>query len=136
MTGGGVLLDVTRTISRAGLGPATGVDRVERRWVEEALTGRWGEAQFLARIASGAHVVEAEAMRRLLAALDGAAPPPRADLRGLVSLAKRPAARRMESELRRRAVRARPAAFYANVGHANLTPANLAAARDHLIGIK
>ena len=125
----GVLLDVTRTISRAGLGPATGVDRVERRWIAEALAGRWGGAQFLARIASGVHVVDAETMRALLAALDGAAPPPAPDLRGRLSLKKRPLARRIESGLRRAGVRARPAAFYANVGHSNLTPEAVAAAR-------
>ncbi|MEL7463490.1 MAG: glycosyltransferase [Pseudomonadota bacterium] len=126
----GIILDVTRTISRAGLGAATGIDRVERRWIEEALKGRWGRARFLARIASGVHVVEEASMASLLAMLDGTAPPPRLDLRGAVSFAKRPEARRIESALRRAAAPPSFADLYANVGHSNLTPASVAAARD------
>lgn len=126
---GGVLLDVSRTISRAGLGPPTGIDRVERRWIGEALAGRWGPAQFLARVSGGVFVVGDGSMRGLIDALDGAAPAPALDLRGRASLKKRPEVRRIESGFRRAAVAARPAAFYANVGHSNLTPAMLAAAR-------
>ncbi|MEO0363116.1 MAG: glycosyltransferase [Pseudomonadota bacterium] len=134
MTGGRrpLVLDVTRTISRAGLGPPTGVDRVERAWIERALDGPLGdgrEAAFAARIGSGLHFVGAEAMRGLLAALDGAAPPPAPDLRSRFSLRRTPFQRRIESGLRQ-ARRAPPEAFlYANVGHANLTPERLAAMR-------
>ncbi|MEM7525367.1 MAG: hypothetical protein AAF360_16770, partial [Pseudomonadota bacterium] len=48
-----ILLDVTRTISRAGLGPATGIDRVERAWIDWALSDRWRAASFLAVVKSG-----------------------------------------------------------------------------------
>ncbi|MEO1612818.1 MAG: glycosyltransferase family 1 protein [Pseudomonadota bacterium] len=125
----GVLLDATRAISRAGLGAATGIDRVERRWIEEALAGRWGAARFVARIASGLHHLDADAMSEVLAMLDGEAPAPRPDMRGALSLAKRPEARRIESAVRRCARPAATARVYANVGHANLTPESVAAAR-------
>ena len=125
----GVLLDVTRTVSRAGLGAATGIDRVERRWIDEALKGRWGEAAFVARLSTGLHHLNAEAMQTLLAMLDGEAPPPRPDLRGALSLVKRPALRRIESAVRRMAGAGGGAAVYANVGHSNLSPGSIAEAR-------
>ena len=125
----GVLLDVTRTVSRAGLGAATGIDRVERRWIDEALKGRWGEAAFVARLSTGLHHLNAEAMQALLAMIDGEAPSPRPDLRGALSLAKRPTLRRIESAVRRMAGPGGGEAVYANVGHSNLSPGSIAEAR-------
>lgn len=121
----GILVDVTRTISRAGLGAATGIDRVERAWIDEALAGRWGRAWFIAKIASGLHCVDANAMRDLLAALDGTAALPAIDLRGRVSLKKRPVVRQIESGLRRAAIKVPKELIYANVGHSNLTGASI-----------
>lgn len=129
MSRAGVLLDVTRTVSRAGLGAATGIDRVERRWIDEALKGRWGEVAFIAHLSSGLHYLNDVAMRELLAMLDGETKPPRPDIRGALSLAKRPALRRIESAVRRMADLGGVAAVYANVGHSNLSPVAVAEAR-------
>lgn len=122
IAGASLMLDVTRTVSRVGLGRPTGIDRVERAWIEWALSERWPQSWFLARIAGGTHVIDADCMKDLLAVSDGEAPPPPLDLRARLSLKKRPIARRAEALLRRRAKRPPPGAIYANVGHANLTP--------------
>ncbi len=129
MNAGGVLLDITRTVSRAGQGALTGIDRVERAWIDAALAGRWGAAWFIARCGSGLHAVPAEAMRGLLAALDGRAPLPRLDLRGRVSLKSRMPMRQIESGVRRAAMPVPRGLVYANVGHSNLSLDGLAAIR-------
>jgi glycosyltransferase involved in cell wall biosynthesis len=125
----GILLDVTRTVSRAGQGAATGIDRVERAWIDAALDGRWGPAWFVARTGSGVHAVGSEAMRALLAALDGTVKWPPLDLRGLVSLKSPPAVRRIASAMRRAEERPPAGLVYANVGHANLTKGTVTSMR-------
>lgn len=115
-----IRLDITRALSRAGLGAPTGVDRVERAWIDWALSDRWADAQFVAKIASGVYAINRTDMAMLLAALEGETSPA-LDLRGAASLKKRPAVRRAESLLRRLAAPLRPADIYANVGHSNLS---------------
>lgn len=127
VTARGVLLDVTRTISRAGLGIQTGIDRVEAAWISAALDGRWGDAWFTARIASGTYTIDASAMGDLTHALMAGGDLPPLDLRGAVSLRKRLAARRAESGLRRAAQMAPDGLIYLNVGHSNLTPESITA---------
>ena len=63
-----VLLDITRTVSRGGRGPATGIDRVERAYI------RWAMARegsiFITRLGQRVALVTRETMPDLLAALD------------------------------------------------------------------
>lgn len=70
-----IRLDITRALSRAGLG-ATGVDRVERAWIDWALSDRWADVQFVARIASGVYALDRAGMVEMLPALRGEASPP------------------------------------------------------------
>ena len=83
-----IRLDITRAVSRAGLGAPTGVDRVELAWIDWAMSGRWSDAQFVARTASGHFAVNRADMPEMLAALRGEVTPP-LDMRGAVSLKKR-----------------------------------------------
>lgn len=123
-----IRLDITRAVSRAGLGAPTGVDRVELAWIEWALSDRWADAQFVAHTASGLFAIDRADMPTMLSALRGETSP-RVDLRGAVSLKKRPAARRAESLLRRLSQPLRPADIYANVGHSNVTAATVSEMR-------
>lgn len=125
---GVIRLDISRLLSRAGLGAPTGVDRVELAWIEWALSPRWRDAQFVARVASGTYAIDRVDMPEVLAAVRGDAVPT-LDARGAISLKKRMAVRRIESLLRRRAVPMRPAEVYANVGHSNLSPRFIAEMR-------
>ena len=122
-------LDITRAVSRAGLGVLTGIDRVELAWINWALSGRWADAQFVARVSGGVHAIDRGDMAELMAALRGETNPPM-DARGAITLKKRPAVRRAESLLRRLAVPIRAADFYANVGHSNLTPEAMTEMRE------
>lgn len=119
-----VALDVTRTLSRAGLPAPTGIDRVERAWIDGLLAGRFGPAFFVTT--EGA--LDAEAMAALLPAIDGRAPPPPADLRA--RLARGPALpARLRAAFRRSRLRL-PAGHVALVlGHSALTPDGIAARR-------
>jgi glycosyltransferase involved in cell wall biosynthesis len=93
-------------------------------WIDWALSTRWADAQFVARTASGLHAIDRGDMPALLAALRGKTSPT-LDMRGAVSLKKRPAVRRAESLLRRLSTPPRPADVYANVGHSNLSLATI-----------
>ncbi len=120
----GVVIDVARTLSRAGAGPATGIDRVERAWIEAALAGRFGAAAFSRR----GRMIGAEAMRALMPAIDGAGPAPAPDLRARLSRAPALPAR-LYAAFRRGAARFPEGAAWLNLGHSDLTPAHVAAAR-------
>lgn len=119
----GVVIDVTRAVSRAGLGPPTGIDRVERAWIDAALDGRFGVAAFLAR-AGGARVIGPATMRVIL----GVSAPPPPDLRARLSRTGGIAAR-IGAEIRRREERFPAGATYFNLGHANLSVSELAEVR-------
>ncbi|MFN3261007.1 MAG: glycosyltransferase [Pikeienuella sp.] len=120
----GVVIDVARTLSRAGAGPATGIDRVERAWIEAALAGRFGPAAFSRR----GRALDAEAMRALLPAIDGAGPAPAPDLRARLSRAPALPAR-LYAAFRRGAARFPEGSTWLNLGHSDLTPGHVAAAR-------
>jgi glycosyltransferase involved in cell wall biosynthesis len=60
-----ICLDVTRLLSRAGLGALTGVDRVERAYVEWALSGE-RIATFLCRTSRGYLLLDPNGARALL----------------------------------------------------------------------
>lgn len=122
------VLDVTRTLGRAGLGAATGIDRVERAWIDAALTGRFGAPFFLARAGGRLLTVDGAAMAALLPAVDGAEAPPARDWRARLSRA-RPETTALQAAFRRQAARFPAGAVCLNAGHANLTPETVAALR-------
>ena len=127
-----VVLDVSRTLSRVGLGGETGIDRVEAAYLHEVLS-RCEAPLFLARIVRGVAVLDRDGMEVFLAARDtDGFPAP--DLIGHLSRSLPPLRRRAESLIRRHAVdwslrsraddllnRVLPAgADYLNIGHSNL----------------
>ncbi|WP_370515283.1 glycosyltransferase family 4 protein [Paracoccus sp. S-4012] len=129
-----ILLDVSRLISRLGQGPLTGIDRVEREWLE-ALQGR--DHRLLARVVRRQLLLGPEAGALLLRWLDApeAVPMPR----GLVAALRRVRTPRAQAEEvlagmalgtggtrgfgLGRALRRLPAgSAWLAVGHANLHP--------------
>jgi glycosyltransferase involved in cell wall biosynthesis len=137
-----VLLDITRSVSRVGGGPLTGIDRVEKA-VLTGLLSRAIPLQGLCRTAGGFALLPETAVARLAARLDGAEAWGRPDMIGRLSLRLRPERRAAESDVRRFAAAAartadlaslfgrhlRPGTVYLNVGHANLSPEVLTALR-------
>lgn len=65
---GSVCLDVTRTVSRAGAGAPSGVDRVERAYIREVLKA--DQPLFLSRVLGGFVLMDADAMRAFLDVAD------------------------------------------------------------------
>ncbi|MFN6977155.1 MAG: glycosyltransferase family 4 protein [Gemmobacter sp.] len=140
MQGAARLIDLSRTASRLWRGPPTGIDRVERAWLA-ALLDRPEELFALVRTGAGFCLLD----RVGAAALGGlgAAAPPDADL--LSRLTRRGDARAAAADtaVRAHAVARAPAiglasmlrrrlpggTGYLNLGHANLTPLVLSAAR-------
>lgn len=133
-----ILLDISRTISRAGRGHDTGIDRVERAYIQWAMA-RAGTG-FLARMGRKAGFIEAESAARLFEELPGVEAARNWPLGKLMpGLSARD--RRAERLVARyaRAV-AHPESLlpalrrhyggdfaYLNVGHTHLDPARLAA---------
>ncbi|MEX0971300.1 MAG: glycosyltransferase family 1 protein [Paracoccaceae bacterium] len=126
------LLDISRSVSRIGLGPATGIDRVERAYIRQFMRDV-APAFFLARLAGGFVLLDRAGMARFWPVLVGAALPGRPDLLAHLSRKLSPAQRRVQAELRRIAfarcwrrglsrllARHMPNGFaYVNVGHSN-----------------
>lgn len=124
------LLDLTRSVSRLGRGPMTGIDRVEAAWAAE-LVKQEKPAFALIRSTAGFLLLD----RAGMAALFGAALPDRADLLARLGHRRRPLWARAETLARRLAVarcsriglarmlrhRFPEGAEYLNLGHANLT---------------
>lgn len=128
------LLDLTRSVSRLGRGPMTGIDRVEAAWTAELL--RQNEPA-LALIRTGAGFLLLD--RAGMAALFTASLPVRADLLARLAHRRQPLWARAETLARGLAV-ARCSRFglarmlrrwcpvggnYLNLGHANLAPRTL-----------
>lgn len=137
------LLDLTRLIRRAGLGTATGIDRVERAYLERLL-GDPAPLFLLVRTTLGFVLLDragAEAIRARLAGECAWGP---ADLLGQLSQRQAPMRARAEADLRRlRLARALPAGLgrmlrrhlpagtvYLNVGHSDLSGRVFAAAKS------
>jgi glycosyltransferase involved in cell wall biosynthesis len=136
------LLDVSRLVSRAGRGPATGIDRVELAYLRHLLADPaplWG----LARHSGGFALLGREGLDGLEARLAGRLPWGPPDWRARLRLA-RPAGRQHAEAARRRLAVAGlspgrlaaglaavvPAgALYLNTGHANLSAAVMQALR-------
>lgn len=129
------LLDLTRLVSRAGLTP-TGVDRVEKAYLEEVKESGFG----LVRTALGVVLLDNVGLRRLSSAIDDN-DWPNPDLISRLNRRLSSAAKRGQTMSRQIAVsrcrrnglqvmlaRAFPSGFtYLNVGHSHLDPQSLAA---------
>lgn len=137
------LLDLSRLVSRAGQGPATGIDRVELAYLQHLL--QEPEPLFaLVRTTLGFVLLDRAGSAALLGRLTGYEPWGRADLLGRLSQRRAPMRARAEADLRRLCIgRARPAwlarllrrhlpvgTAYLNVGHSNLSQAAFDAARQ------
>ncbi len=135
------LLDLTRSLSRAGRRP-TGVDRVERAYLDHLLTEDvplFG----LVRTGAGYLLLDAVGLRSVRSQLVGDAPLGRADWLSSLYRKRPEAVRRAESGLRRLAVaRSRPRGLtamlarhvprgtgYLNTGHSGLNAAAFSAIR-------
>lgn len=133
-------LDITRLISRQGMGVLTGVDRVELAYL------RWfcaadAPLYLLARSRFGSILVAPDRARAVLQRLEGTDPWGKTDLLGALRRRLPPERRRAEADLRRfalaRAPKGRlaqvlqqklpPGTVYLNVGHSNLTDDTLRA---------
>jgi glycosyltransferase involved in cell wall biosynthesis len=135
-------LDVTRLVSRVGLGAATGIDRVERAYLDNILS-RAGLVFGLCRLASGLALLDRGGLTALAARLDGRVRWGGPDLVARLSRSLPPARRGAEADVRRLAMpqtfrgrgdaalaRRLPAGtLYLNTGHANLAPATVAMLR-------
>ena len=129
-----ILLDVSRSVSRVGRGPATGIDRVERAMLAALLDSDDIALQGLCRTADGMALLSRPGLAALAKRIGADEPWGRLDLRARVALRLSEARRRAESDVRRLAVaRARgpdliaglgglipEGAAYLNVGHSNL----------------
>lgn len=125
------ILDISRTVARARLPAATGIDRVERAYARRAIAGG---ATFLCRAGDRQHLLGGETVRALLDWLDGDGPAPAGGLAARLPwrderLARARALVRREAigtaaafdPAAIRALLRRPGAdVYLNVGHANL----------------
>ncbi|MEM6637699.1 MAG: glycosyltransferase [Pseudomonadota bacterium] len=135
------LIDLSRTARRLGMAP-TGIDRVERRYLEELLSrGRplWG----VVRTPLGNLLLNQAALRDLKSYADGIAPPSGRDLLSRLPMGRSEDLQTSETAVRAlafaRAPRGRLAAMlrrhlpggfvYMNVGHSALTARRLRAIR-------
>ncbi|MEO0912526.1 MAG: glycosyltransferase, partial [Pseudomonadota bacterium] len=139
---GTVCLDITRTVSRAGAGAPSGVDRVERAYIREVLEAE--EPLFLSRVLGGFVLLDGAAMRTFLRmadapdALDG--PDMLSRLGGRQTLGQKRAestVRRLAKSFARRAKltallkAAAPGGFdFLTVGHSNQSPKVYAGVRS------
>ncbi|MGR3792493.1 glycosyltransferase family 4 protein [Vannielia sp. SX4] len=135
-------LDLSRLVSRVGRGPLTGVDRVERAYLDRLLAE---DAPLFALIRQPLSfaLLDREGVALLAERLDGGGQWGRADLRGLLNRRLNALQRRVHADIRRlaRASCPRPrlsamlarhlpnGTRYLNVGHSNLTERVLTAFR-------
>jgi len=107
-----VVLDVTRTLCVKSIATPTGIDRVERAYIEYFLKNE-GDVRFLYRDA----VIDAEGMSELFARVRGEVPWGARDLRATGRGFKG----QIEADIRRVSGASLPGGFtYLNVGHTNL----------------
>lgn len=133
----GLLLDLTRSINRAKHDTLSGIDRVERAYLDWMLASGAGTRLYLCRRTDGWRLIGREGALEVTGFLDGGYEPPALDLRARLSLVQPPRARAAETLVRRHTLQqARnlaqlapmlAAAFpeggiYLNVGHDDLEP--------------
>ena len=136
-----LLLDISRTVARARLMAPTGIDRVERAYIQWALER---DARFLAAFDGRQHLLGPEPVVELVGWLDGERDPPGLDMSGRVRLQRPVRLRQAQSLVRRSAIdtaqdagagdllrRQHPqGGIYLNTGHDNLSPGLLAEIRS------
>ena len=133
-----VFLDVTRLVRRAGLGQLTGIDRVEKAYLEHLCQDQDRNPGFLCRTALGWLVLDRAAGCDLLCWIAGERPPPPAPAFARLLARHRPRPE-IEAALRARAgavlsqrsllrwfARQPRGSAFLNVGHMNLAPRLLA----------
>lgn len=136
MAGGVWLLDLTRTVSRAGRGPMTGVDRVEHAYLDELLR-RDTPVYGLVRTALGFLILDRAGAGTVANIATGQLVPPRAGWPERLLHRSAPGRADAEALLRRQAAARAPGALlwrvlrrlapahgglrYLNTGHANLS---------------
>lgn len=132
-------LDVTRTLTRIGRGPPTGIDRVELQYLKTCLAS--GGERFLCRTTRGYLLLDARGGQWLLDLAEGRRPLGRADLVSRLSLRGDRPRHRAEAGLRALAVdrcmrgglhrltrrQGSGATVYLNIGHSNLSEEALSA---------
>lgn len=142
------LLDISRSLSRVGLGTPTGIDRVELAYIRHALQGD-RPAYFLTRHARGFALIDRAGMAKLAPILRGEVPPAGRDITAIMSRRLNPMQGRAQSAARRFALancrRAgladmlvkhfAPGFAYLNVGHSNRNAEIWAAMRQGGAGI-
>ncbi|QHQ36843.1 glycosyltransferase family 4 protein [Algicella marina] len=138
---GNICLDITRTVSRAGAGAPSGVDRVERAYIRQVMKA--DRSYFLSRILGGFALLDSAGMQEFLHladAGDGLDPP---DMLSSLGRRQTPGHKRAESTIRRLALltvrRTRLAAMlkadmqdgftYLTTGHSNQTAFTYSAIR-------
>ncbi|WP_422075669.1 glycosyltransferase family 4 protein [Tranquillimonas rosea] len=143
-------LDLTRLVSRAGTGPATGIDRVERAYLDRLLSED-APLYCLVRTAVGLSLLDRDGAQAVRRHLDGLPWGP-GDLAARVSRRLSPVRRQAEATVRRLALATAPrlaqrlmlcrwlppGTVYYNTGHSNLdarTFAALAAVPDRRVAV-
>lgn len=136
-------LDLTRSVSRVGRGPLTGIDRVEREYLR-ALMASDVPLFGLVRLVGGFAILNPDGVNALAARLNGAVGWGRPDVVSYLSRKLSKQRRCAEADVRRLAAKltrkasirheiARvlpPGCSYLNVGHSNISPGVMAAIRS------
>lgn len=144
MAAGGIVLDVTRTVSLKSIATPTGIDRVERAYVEYFLESD-RPVWFVCRVGRGQAIFDVDGMREVYTRVLGKVPWGKRDIRGMF----RGVRGQIETDLRQHAtwVGAGPGIAenvaggftYLNVGHTNLETKWLQGLRragaDRIIGL-
>lgn len=128
-----VLLDLTRLVSRVGRGPLTGVDRVEREYLDWVLNTD-APAHGLVRLADGYAVLDRAGLAEFYKKFLGQVAWGPRDVRAFLGWKTSKDRGRAEADIRRLAIArsgkgsvpALPNGVYLNVGHSNLSGNTLA----------
>lgn len=138
-----ILLDISRSLSRVGLGAPTGIDRVELAYIRHAVQAD-RPTYFLTRHAGGFALIDRVGMAKLAPILRGEVPPAGRDITAIMSRRLNPMQGRAQAAARRYALancrragladmlvkHIAPGFAYLNVGHNNRTAAIWAAIRQ------
>ena len=118
-----IILDVTRTLSRVDGRHATGIDRVERAYIEH-LGALDREVMFLSRLGRGIALLDRDGLAEILRQIRGDAPRQAPDLRARLAVTRDPDRAWIDSVLRQhrltiggRAAMPQKPFHYINVGH-------------------
>jgi glycosyltransferase involved in cell wall biosynthesis len=138
-----LLLDISRLVSRAGTGPLSGIDRVERAYIR-AVMAQAREVYFLVRLPRAYAVLDRKGGQAILDRIEGRAPwggrglyrilsrLPEARQRALADVARLAVSRGSVRQLKAMLRRVGPSGLtYLNVGHSNLRGVVFDAVKQH-----